>query len=69
MGQTEEKQSQCGCDVADVLSMQRFSNLSLSVLVDTDISSACEDNQSKCKSFSLVIYSSSACTFLCSRDF
>ena len=61
------KQSQCGCDVADASSMQRFSNLSLSALVDTDMSSAYEDDDSKCTR-SLVIYSSSACAF-CSSDF
>ena len=49
--------------------MQKFSNLSLSALVDTDISAAYEHDNSKCLSFSLVIYSSSARAFLCSRDF
>ena len=48
--------------------MQQFSNLSLSALVDTDISSTIEDDRSRWMSFSLVMYSS-ACAFLCSRDF
>ena len=39
------------------------------LLVDTDISSAYKDDDSKCTSFSLVIYSSSAYAFICSRDF
>ena len=73
MGLTAEIQSQCGCDIADVSQMLQFSNLSLSALVDSDISSAYDDDHFKCISFSLVysavIYSSSASAFLCSRDF